>query len=75
MIIFTSDVRDIRQYEGRARGSNTFIYDLVDSFKPLESHYAEREEWYRQRGAKIIVENVGTRVLTCRTTKKIIKTT
>ena len=29
------------------------IFDLVDSFKPLQSHYYERQKVYREHGGKI----------------------
>ncbi|AIT54855.1 conserved putative superfamily II helicase [Melbournevirus] len=54
-VAIISDAMDVRQYEGRARGANSVVYDFVDKHGTLEKHWNERESWYLQRGATIEV--------------------
>ena len=53
MIILASDVKDVRQLEGRLRINTGLIYDIVDDYRTLENHWKIREKWYRIRGATI----------------------
>lgn len=53
MLIITSDVKTVAQWEGRIRCSNNLIIDMVDDFRTLENHWNIREKWYRKRGAEI----------------------
>jgi len=58
MLIIASDVKSVKQYEGRIRTTNNLIYDMVDNFSTFERHWSEeREPWYRRRGATIVYEN------------------
>jgi superfamily II DNA or RNA helicase len=50
-----SDIGDVRQAEGRIRAKNCIIYDFVDNFRLLETHWKIRKDWYMSRGATIIV--------------------
>ncbi len=49
-------VREVEQYEGRVRMQDCSIYDFVDDFGALETHWNLREKHYRTRGAEIVVE-------------------
>lgn len=49
-------VMDVEQYEGRIRMKNCSIYDFVDDFGTLESHWSRRQKYYTTKGAEIIVE-------------------
>ena len=53
MLIIATDVKNVEQMEGRIRTSNNIIYDLVDDFSTLETHWGLREKWYLHRGATI----------------------
>ncbi|BAU80186.1 conserved putative superfamily II helicase [Tokyovirus A1] len=57
-VAIISDAMDVRQYEGRARGANSIVYDFVDKHSTLEKHWRERESWYLERGATIEVVNL-----------------
>jgi hypothetical protein len=54
MLVICTDIKDIRQYEGRIRTSDNIVYDIVDSYKSLENHWEKRAEWYEKRGATIV---------------------
>ncbi len=56
MMVIITDVKDIRQYEGRIRTDDCLIYDIVDDFKTFETHWRQREKWYRKKGAKIEIQ-------------------
>nr|QBK87040.1 MAG: A18-like helicase [Marseillevirus LCMAC103] len=60
MLILPSDVRDVRQLEGRIRTDDNVIYDFVDANRTLAKHYAERKAWYSLRGATFRTERRGT---------------
>jgi len=53
MLILATDRRDVIQFEGRIRTTNNIIYDLVDDYKTLETHWRQRLAWYTKRGAMI----------------------
>lgn len=53
MLILCTDCRDVRQNEGRIRTTNNIVYDIVDNFSTLESHWLLRSKWYEKRGATI----------------------
>jgi len=53
MLILASDVKNVRQYEGRLRTDDCLIYDIVDDFKTFESHWRLREKWYLRKGGTI----------------------
>lgn len=63
MLIMTTSVKDVRQNEGRIRCNNNIIYDIVDDNYTLQRHWFRvekgnnvgRQEWYKERGATIIV--------------------
>jgi superfamily II DNA or RNA helicase len=63
LIMFLSDKTDVRQNEGRGRGADTVIIDLVDSFKPFESHWKQRELWYKKRGATILYKEMEQKIV------------
>ncbi len=56
VLILASDVKDIRQNEGRLRAYGGIIIDIVDRFNTLEKHWKQRREWYLERGGSITVE-------------------
>lgn len=56
LLIITSDVKNVTQWEGRIRCSNNIVVDMVDDFSTLENHWKIREKWYQKRGATIKVE-------------------
>ena len=58
MIMFLSDKTDIRQNEGRGRGVDTLIVDIVDNFRTFETHWKKREQWYLKRGATILTKEL-----------------
>jgi hypothetical protein len=49
-------IRDVEQMEGRVRMQDCSIYDFVDDFGALETHWGLREKHYMTRGAEIVVE-------------------
>jgi len=51
-----SDIGDVRQAEGRLRSKNVTIYDFVDKFRLLETHWYARLEWYKNKGATIKIQ-------------------
>ncbi len=53
LLILASDVKDIRQNEGRLRGYDGIIIDIVDRFPTLEKHWEFRKKWYLERGGQI----------------------
>lgn len=54
VMFLVSDTKDNRQIEGRMRDTNVLIYDFVDNYSTLESHFTKhREVWYKKRGATI----------------------
>ena len=53
MLVLASDRKDVEQLEGRIRTVDNLIYDLVDDYSTLESHWRKREAWYEKRGAMI----------------------
>jgi hypothetical protein len=55
MLILATDRQDVIQFEGRIRTTNNIIYDLVDDYKTLETHWEKRAAWYERRGAVIEV--------------------
>lgn len=59
MGIITFDTQDVRQYEGRIRVANNIIYHFVDNHPTLENHWKPCEEWYSEKGAKIIPVGVS----------------
>lgn len=58
MILLTS-YKDVRQYEGRLRGENGIIWDLVDNAPFLfKEHFKKnRLPWFEKRGATIKYES------------------
>jgi hypothetical protein len=69
VLYMATDVKDIRQNEGRLRTIGCTIYDIVDNFSTLEKHWGLREEWFLEKGAVIIVKNSPT-VATATKSKK-----
>jgi hypothetical protein len=55
MLILCTDCKDVRQNEGRIRTTDNIVYDIVDNFSTLESHYDIRSKWYEKRGASITI--------------------
>jgi superfamily II DNA or RNA helicase len=53
MLIIASDIKDVRQYEGRCRTVNNTIYHIVDNYKTFDNHYKKCEKWYIQKGGTI----------------------
>ena len=51
-LFMATDVKDVRQNEGRMRLFTGTIYDVVDNFSTFETHWVERQKWYRKRGCK-----------------------
>ena len=60
MLIIATDKMDIAQMEGRIRTSDNIIYDLVDDYSTLETHWGQREKWYLHRGATVSIINLRT---------------
>jgi len=56
MLILASDVKNVRQYEGRLRTDNCLIYDIVDNFSTFDKHWELREKWYLRKGGTIEFE-------------------
>lgn len=54
VLFFVHSTLDIRQAEGRARGNNYFIFDLVHNRGNLKTHARERVGWYVARGGIVI---------------------
>lgn len=56
MLVMASDVKDVRQYEGRIRKTDNVILDFVDDNPSCEKHWKLREDWYINKGGTIIEE-------------------
>jgi hypothetical protein len=54
MLVLGTDCKDVRQNEGRIRTTNNIVYDVVDNYSTLESHWEQRAAWYEKRGASIV---------------------
>lgn len=59
MLILATDRKNVEQLEGRIRTSNNIIYDLVDNYSTLETHWKKRAAWYSKRGA--VIETISFR--------------
>lgn len=55
ILALCSTISDIRQNEGRIRTINNTILDFVDNLPVFENQWEKRSEWYRLKGAKIII--------------------
>lgn len=53
-MILATDIKDVRQVEGRCRTTNNEIFDLVDDFRTFENHWNLRRKWYVLRGAEVM---------------------
>ena len=53
-MILATDIKDVRQIEGRCRTSDNRIFDLVDDYGTFEKHWSIRRKWYLARGAEIV---------------------
>lgn len=62
MLILLSDTKQVAQFEGRLRTIDSVIYDFVDYYKTLETHWRIREKWFLERGATIEVISMGGRM-------------
>lgn len=58
MLIVASDMKNVRQCEGRIRTTDNLVYDIVDNYPTLENHWKLREKWYFKRGATIQEQGV-----------------
>ena len=58
MLIVAADMKNVKQCEGRIRTTNNIVYDVVDDYRTLETHWGMREKWYLKRGAKIVLGGV-----------------
>lgn len=54
VLFFVHSTLDIRQAEGRARGNNYFIFDLIHNRVNLKEHAKARKEWYLSRGGIVV---------------------
>jgi len=55
MLVLCTDCKDVRQNEGRIRTTNNIVYDIVDNYSSLETHWDKRAAWYEKRGATITI--------------------
>lgn len=55
MLILATDRKDVEQFEGRIRTTQNIIYDIVDDYQTLETHWRKRDAWYDKRGATVHV--------------------
>lgn len=53
VVILLSSFRNVKQYEGRLRSHQGFIYDFVDCAPIFEARWKTRLTWYRTRDMKI----------------------
>jgi len=60
LLFMATDVRDVRQYEGRIRTTDNIVIDIVDDYHTFEKHWEERREWYLERGATIVTDGPRT---------------
>jgi len=54
--VLLDSVKDVEQYEGRVRMVDSTIYDFVDDFGTLETHWSLREKYFLSKGATIVEE-------------------
>lgn len=68
MLVLEHDCKNVIQFEGRLRTSHCIIYDIVDDYPTLETHWSGRnkdgkligktcpgrERWYLKKGATIV---------------------
>jgi len=54
MLIVAADMKNVKQCEGRIRTKDNIVYDVVDNYRTLETHWSIREKWYLKRGAVIV---------------------
>jgi hypothetical protein len=57
ILFLITDSKDVRQFEGRLRTLKSKVYDFVDNYSILESHWKIREKWYKNKGATIEILN------------------
>lgn len=55
ILILESDMKDVRQAEGRIRVDGGYVFDIVDDYGILEKHWKmDRLPWYLHKKAKIL---------------------